>query len=37
MPAPERSRILCIVDGFLNSVPVCDLDQEELKQLMAAN
>ena len=37
MPAPEWGGFLSIVDGFLNSVPVSDLDQVVLKELMAEN
>ena len=37
MPAPEWSSFLCIVDGSLNPVPVSDLDQVVLKDLMAEN
>ena len=35
MPAPEWGSFLSIVDGSLNPVPVSDLDQEVLKELMA--
>ena len=35
MPAPEWGSLLSIVDGSLNPVPVCDLDKEVLKELMA--
>ena len=37
MPAPECSSFLSIVDGSLNPVPVSDLDQVVLKELMAEN
>ena len=37
MPAPEWGSFLSIVDGSLNSVPVCDLDQLVVKELMAEN
>ena len=37
MPAPEWGSFLSIVDGSLNSVPVSDLDQVVLKELMAEN
>ena len=37
MPAPEWGSFLSIVDGALNSVPVSDLDQVVLKELMAEN
>ena len=32
MPALEWSSLLSIIDGSLNPVPVCDLDQEVLKE-----
>ena len=35
MPAPEWGSFLSIVDGSLNPVPVSDLDQVVLKELMA--
>ena len=35
MPAPEWSSSLCIVDGSLNPVPVSDIEQAVLKDLMA--
>ena len=37
MPAPEWGIFLSIVDGSLNPVPVSDLDQVVLKELMAEN
>ena len=37
LPAPEWGSFLSIVDGSLNSVPVSDLDQVVLKELMAKN
>ena len=37
MPAPEWSCFLSIADSPLNSVPVNDLDEEMLKELMAGN
>ena len=37
MQAPEWSSFLSIVDGSLNPVPLCDLDQVLLKELMAEN
>ena len=37
MPAPEWGSFLSIVDGSLNPVPVSDLDQVVLKELMAGN
>ena len=37
MPAPEWGSLLSIVDGSLNPVPVSDLDQVVLKELMAVN
>ena len=37
MPAPEWGSFLSIVDGSPNPVPVSDLDQVVLKQLMAKN
>ena len=35
MPAPEWGSFLSIVDGSLNPVPVSDLHQVVLKELMA--
>ena len=35
MQAPEWASFLCIVDGALNAVPLCDLDQVLLKEFMA--
>ena len=37
MQAPEWASFLAIVDGSLNSVPLCDLDQVLLKEVMAEN
>ena len=37
MQAPEWARFLSIVDGSLNPVPLCDLDQVLLKEVMAEN
>ena len=37
IPAPEWGSFLSIVDGALNPVPVSDLDQIVLKELMAEN
>ena len=37
MPAPIWGSFLSIVDGSLNPVPVSDLDQVVLKELMAEN
>ena len=37
MQAPEWASFLSIVDGSLNPVPLCDLDQVLLKELMAEN
>ena len=37
IPAPEWGSVLSIVDGPLNPVPVSDLDQVVLKELMAEN
>ena len=37
MQAPERAIFLYIVDGFLYPVPLCDLDQVPLKEVMAKN
>ena len=37
MPAPEWGSFLSIVDGSRNPVPVSDLDQVVLKELMAQN
>ena len=35
MQAPEWASFLSIVDGSLNHVPLCDLDQVLLKEVMA--
>ena len=35
MQAPEWASFLPIVDGSLNPVPLCDLDQVLLKEVMA--
>ena len=35
MQAPEWASFLSIVDGFLDPVPLCDLDQVLLKEVMA--
>ena len=35
MQAPEWASFLSIVDGFLNPVPLCDLDEVLLKEVMA--
>ena len=35
--APEWASFLCIVDGSLNPVPLCDLHQVLLKEVMAEN
>ena len=35
MQAPEWAHFLSIVDGSLNAVPLCDLDQVLLKEVMA--
>ena len=35
MPAPEWGSFLSIVDCFLNPIPMSDLDQVVLKELMA--
>ena len=35
MPAPEWASFLSIVDGSLNPVPLCDLGQVLLKEVMA--
>ena len=37
MQAPEWASFLSIVDGSLNAVPLCDLDQVLLKEVMAEN
>ena len=37
MQAPEWASYLSIVDGSLNPVPLCDLDQVLLKEVMAEN
>ena len=37
MKAPECTRFSSIVDGSLNPVPLCDLDQVVLKEVMAQN
>ena len=37
MQTPEWASFLSIVDGFLNPVPLCDLDQVLLKEVMAEN
>ena len=37
MQAPEWASFLSIVDGSLNPVPLCDLDQVLLKEVMAEN
>ena len=37
MPAPEWGSLLSIVDCSLNPVPVSDLDQVVLRELMAEN
>ena len=37
MQAPEWASFLAIVDGSLNPVPLCDLDQVLLKDVMAEN
>ena len=37
MHAPEWASFLSIVDGSLNPVPMCDLDQVLLKEVMALN
>ena len=37
MQAPEWARFLSIVDGSLNPVPLCDLDQVLLKEVMVEN
>ena len=37
MQAPEWASFLSIVDGSLNPVPLCDLDQMLLKEVMAKN
>ena len=37
MRAPEFASFLSIVDGFLNPVPLCDLEQVLLKEVMPEN
>ena len=37
MQAPECNSFLSIVDGSLNAVPLCDLDQVLLKEVMSKN
>ena len=37
MQAPEWASFISIVDGSLNPVPLCDLDQVLLKEVMAEN
>ena len=37
MQAPEAASFISIVDGSLNPVPLCDLDQVLLKKVMAEN
>ena len=37
MRAPEWASVLSIVDGSLNPVPLCDLDQVLLQEVMAEN
>ena len=37
MQAPEWASFLSIVNGSLNPVPLCDLDQVLLKEVMAEN
>ena len=37
MQAPECASFSCIVDGSLSPVPLCDLDQVLLKEVMAEN
>ena len=37
MQAPEWASFLSIVHGSLNPVPLCDLDQVLLKEVMAEN
>ena len=37
MQAPEWPSYLSIIDGALNPVPLCDLDQPMLKEIMAEN
>ena len=34
MPAPEWGSLLLIVDGSLNPIPVCELDQKVFQELM---
>ena len=35
--APEWASFLSIVGGYLNTVPLCDLDEVLLKEFMAEN
>ena len=37
MQAPEWASFLSIIDGSLNPVPLCDMDQVLLKEVMAKN
>ena len=37
MQAPEWARFLSLVHGYLNPVPLCDLDQVLLEEVMAEN
>ena len=37
MQAPEWASFLCIVNGSLNPIPLCDLDQVSLREVMAEN
>ena len=37
MQALEWTSFLSIVDGFLNTVPLCDLNELLLKEVMAEN
>ena len=37
MRAPEWASLLSVVDGSFNPVPLCDLDQVPLKEVMAGN
>ena len=37
MQAPEWASSLSFVEGSLNPVPLCDLDQVLLKEIMAEN
>ena len=37
MQAPEWAGFLSIVNGSLNTVPLCDLDQVLLKEVMVEN